>query len=131
MSPQNEESHRLLRLARRDYSAFLALVAAPGVEFAVAAFHAQQAVEKALKAVMSGYGLEYRRTHDLEELASRIADTGVVSVPVSHADLRALTPYGVAFRYDDEITDILSPSNAKQFVDEILSWAQNIIGAAT
>ena len=101
------------------------------MEFAVAAFHAQQTVEKALKAVMSGYGLEYRRTDDLEDLASRIADTGVVPVPVSYADLRALTPYGVAFRYDDEITDILSPSNAKQFIDEILSWAQNIIGVAT
>ena len=46
-----------------------AWLGAPGVAVAVGFFHAQQAVEKALKAVMCLRGLEYRRTHDLEELA--------------------------------------------------------------
>jgi HEPN domain-containing protein len=70
MTPQREEAARLLRLARRDQAALQALLGAPGVGVAVAFFHAQQAAEKALKAVMCLRALEYRRTHDLEELAS-------------------------------------------------------------
>ena len=49
MTPQHEEASRLLRLARRDHAAFDALIAASGVPAAVALFHAQKAVEKALK----------------------------------------------------------------------------------
>ncbi len=49
MTPQREEAERFMRLARRDEAAFLALLASATVDFAVACFHAQQAVEKALK----------------------------------------------------------------------------------
>lgn len=76
MTPQREEAARLLRLAGRDQAAFVALIGAPGVSAAVAFFHAQQAAEKALKAVMCLHALEYRRTHDLEELAGQLADAG-------------------------------------------------------
>jgi HEPN domain-containing protein len=101
MSPQLEEARRLLRLAHRDRTAFAALAAAPEVALAVACFHAQQAVEKALKAVLCLHGVGYRRTHDLEELAGALADIGAV-VPASADDLRRLTPYAVEFRYDEE-----------------------------
>lgn len=43
----------------------------------MACFHVQQAVEKALKAVMFLHGLEFRRTHDLEGLSGTLADAGV------------------------------------------------------
>ena len=76
MTPQREEAQRLLRLARRDQAAMQVLLGAPGVAVAVAFFHAQQAAEKTLKAVMCLEALEYRRTHDLEELAGQLADAG-------------------------------------------------------
>jgi HEPN domain-containing protein len=47
MTPQREEAERYLRLARRDEAAFRALLNSATVDFAVACFHAQQAVEKA------------------------------------------------------------------------------------
>ncbi len=72
MTPQREEAQRLLRLARRDQAAMQVLLGAPGVAVAVAFFHAQQAAEKTLKAVMCLEALEYRRTHDLEELAGQL-----------------------------------------------------------
>lgn len=94
MSPPTEEGQRLLRLARRDEAAFIALLAAPNVAVSVALFHAQQAAENSLKAVMCLRGLEYRRTHDLEELAAQLADVG--HKPTSDvADLQRPTPYAV------------------------------------
>lgn len=122
MTPQHEEGQRLLRLARRDQTAFVALLNAPGVDLAVACFHAQQAAEKALKAVMSVFNLEYRRTHDLEELAAKLTQAGFTP-SVSEADLSRLTPYAVEFRYDDEAIHLLTGPEAGQLVANLLSWA--------
>ena len=76
MTPQREEAARMMRLAMRDQAAFVTLLSAPSVALSLALFHAQQSVEKALKAVMCLRGLEFRHTHDLEELAGQLADTG-------------------------------------------------------
>jgi HEPN domain-containing protein len=68
-----------------------ALLGAPHVAVAVALIHAQQAAEKALKAVMCLQALEYRRTHDLEALAGQLSDAG--SPPcVGETELSLLTP---------------------------------------
>ena len=40
----------------------------------VVGFHAQQAVEKALKAVLVLEGVSFPRTHDLELLAARVRE---------------------------------------------------------
>ena len=85
-------------------------------------FHAQQAAEKALKAVMCLHGLEYRRTHDLEELAGTLADVGSVP-PVGEIELRCLTPYAVEFRYDDETIHLISGDEAGRLIALLLAWA--------
>ncbi len=125
-TPQLEESHRLLRLARRDRAAFLMLANAIDIDSAVACFHAQQAIEKAFKAVMCVRGIEYRRTHDLVELAERLMDYGM-HPPVELQLLGRLTPYAVDFRYDDEPTMPVSTAEAEQVVDAILTWAASVI----
>jgi HEPN domain-containing protein len=51
---ESEEASRLFRAARSDLRALEALAADPEQEHDVIGFHAQQAVEKALKDVMSG-----------------------------------------------------------------------------
>lgn len=89
MSPQNEEASRLLLLAKQDQSA-----CSPGCRRCAdrpRVFHAQQAVEKTLKAAMYLRGLEFQRTHDLEELAGQLADRDHCA-PVSSEDLMRLTP---------------------------------------
>jgi HEPN domain-containing protein len=122
MTPQREEAERYLRLARRDETAFLALLDAPSVDFSVACFHAQQAGEKALKAVMCLHGVEFRRTHDLEALAGQLSDAGCVPA-IAVDDLRRLTPYAVEFRYDDEAIALLDAKSARRIVEEVLFWA--------
>lgn len=129
MTPQHEEGVRLLRLARRDAAAFTALLTVPDIDFPVACFHAQQAVEKAIKAVMHRENLEFRRTHDLEELAAVLEREGI-SVPASMDRLRRLTPYAVEFRYDDEAVDLLSKAEAEDAVKRILAWATDVLNGA-
>lgn len=122
MTPHREEAARLLRLAQRDRAAFRALIAAPDVPVAVALFHAQQAVEKALKSVMCLHGVMFRRTHDLEQLASQLADAGQAA-PVGEADLSRLTPYAVDYRYDDDAPASLSGEQADAIVGLVIAWA--------
>lgn len=122
MTPQHDEALRMLRLARRDHAAFAALIAAPNVPAAVALFHAQQAVEKALKSAMCLYGVAFRRTHDLEQLARQLIDAGQPA-PVEEGDLSRLTPYAVEYRYDDDAPELLSGAQASAIVESVLAWA--------
>lgn len=66
-----------------------------------ACFHAQQAVEKYLKALLALRERPIPRTHDLEELA-RLVGQLAPSPPLSELDLGELTGHGVESRYDVE-----------------------------
>ena len=68
MTPALDEARRLLRLALRDSDTFALLFPLPQATMAALGFHAQQAVEKALKAVCTRQNMEVRRTHDLAAL---------------------------------------------------------------
>lgn len=65
------------------------------------AFHSQQAAEKFVKAYLVRHQVEFRKTHDLEELLNL---TDSVDPSLSHeiASCVWLTPYGVEFRYPGE-----------------------------
>ena len=64
---------------------------------ALACFHAQQAAEKALKAVLIKRGISIRKTHDLEELHRLVGG----DFEPSAEELAPLTPYAVQSRYPD------------------------------
>lgn len=100
MTPALEEAHRLLRLAQRDGATFALLYPIPQASMAALGFHAQQAVEKALKAVCTKQGIEVRRTHDLAALGQSVLSHGT-ALPISVDALRSLNPFAVEFRYDD------------------------------
>jgi len=122
MTAHIEEARRLLRLARRDEAAFQVLMRASEVAAEVALFHAQQASEKALKAMLCLQQIEFRRTHDLEELVGRMADAGC-RPPVDEDVWRRLTPYAVEYRYGDEAPLLLTVDQAVAFVSALLNWA--------
>ena len=63
----------------------------------VVGFHAQQAVEKLLKAVLSHHGLSYGRTHDLGRLVELVESSGLPAPPESDAVV-ALTPWATGLR---------------------------------
>lgn len=92
----------------------------------VLGFHAQQAVEKALKAVLSGAGQAYPRTHNLVMLIELLRSAAIDLPPDAEA-LGNLTPYGVVLRYEDMLVDAPPPADPAEFeavVSRTLSWAQ-------
>lgn len=77
MTASLDEARRFLSLASDDLAAFRTLAATPHIREAIAIFHAQQSVEKSLKAVLFANEVEFRRTHDLYELADRVEHASV------------------------------------------------------
>lgn len=101
MASQRDLAERLLSLAREDGIAARAMLNVGVVTDAIVGFHAQQAVEKALKAFLVWHQLEFPKTHDLSLLLELCAsvDAGLAE---SLADAEELTPYGVDYRYPGE-----------------------------
>lgn len=88
----------LLALAREDLAAAEALDSAERVSDAPVGFHAQQAVEKALKAAIASRDMEFPFTHDLGLLMQLCQDAGL-ELPADLTEVDRLTPYAVAVRY--------------------------------
>ena len=123
MTPALEEAHRLLRLALRDSDTVELLLPLPKATMAAIGFHAQQAAEKALKAVCTLRNIEIRRTHDLAALAQTLVVDGI-TLPVSVDEFRTLNPFAVEYRYDDEITSPMTREELKNIVAKVLAWTQ-------
>ena len=82
-----------LQAAYRHTRTFLVLIEHPDGDQEMFGFHAQQAVENALKAWLSAADLDYRRVHDLQEVADKIFDDPVESTTLAAAQLRLLMEY--------------------------------------
>jgi HEPN domain-containing protein len=115
-----DEAKRLLRIAARDYQTFTILRNHPEAELAPICFDAQQAVEKALKAVLTIKRIDFRRTHDLEELANLLADIDIAS-SFTPREFRRLNPF--ARREHRPITR----DEADQLTQHTLAWATKIV----
>ena len=63
-----------------------------------ACFHAQQAAEKYLKALLTWHQIEFSKTHAIEQLLDLVKDAEPETAS-SLRDAMALTPYGVDIRY--------------------------------
>ena len=93
-----EHAREMVILAQRDLKALQGMLDADTFADEIFGFHAQQAVEKALKAWLTLVGVEYPRTHDLEELLELLEEH---AEPILEAfyDLVDLTDFAVQFRY--------------------------------
>jgi len=93
-----DHARGLLEKARRDLVAAEA-IRATGEAFDMACFHAQQAVEKALKALLALDDVAYPLRHDLGELVALAAPRWPLVREAADA-IFALGPFAVAVRYD-------------------------------
>src|SRR5437899_1804273 len=91
----------LLALAREDAVAASGMVDRAIFTDAIVGFHAQQAIEKAMKAVLEARRVQYPFTHDLVKLLSLLATCGIIC-PVSADDAERFNPFAVHLRYDME-----------------------------
>lgn len=97
---QHEQALLLLKKAEEDIALLDEVIASENISNEIFGFHAQQATEKCLKAMLSEFDVHFSRTHNLRLLMDLLADSGH-SLPSSLADLDHLTPYGTLFRYED------------------------------
>jgi HEPN domain-containing protein len=111
-----------LRHARSD----LALAKAPqpvGVLLEMLCFHAQQAAEKSIKAVLIGQGIVPPRTHDISALLERVQPP--LSIPAEMQEATHLTDYAVLTRYPGG-ADSVTEEQYRQAVasaERVLAWA--------
>jgi len=90
-------------------------------------FHAQQAVEKLIKAWLWALDSEPPYIHDIERLFVRLEEIAG-AVPEEFATLIALTTYAVEFRYSSDIViEELDRQAVLERVDRFAEHVKNIL----
>ena len=98
MPPDLEEIKRWLQKAHRDLAAAKQLLSTEPPPTDIAAFHAQQAVEKLLKAFLMSREIQFEKVHDVGLLLEQCAGCEREFAGLTK-DVIPLSAYAVAFRY--------------------------------
>lgn len=108
---QIEVAELLAAKAAGDLLAAQKLAPDPEINDDPIGFHAQQAVEKALKVALTLQGADFPKPHDLDFLVTLSSKSGV-DLPAEMAEVGWLTPWAAEFRYDDAPLDSLDRERA-------------------
>lgn len=126
-SPQDdlsEASRVLAHKATEDATAVREFAANSEIADSIVGFHAQQAIEKWLKAAMASRGIRYTRTHDIDRLAETLEMDGV-ELPAERDRLDALSQYAVPLRYDQLLdAEPLDRDATVSLVNEVGGWVE-------
>ena len=97
----------------------------PGVYLEDLCFDAQQAAEKAIKAVMIRRDMEFPYVHDLDRLLSLLEEDGEI-VPVAIRQSDELTRYAVVTRYPTVVRPVSEPEyrQAVAIAQAVVTWAE-------
>jgi len=114
-----------LRKAESDLRAAELLLSLDQEDYFAAGFHAQQAAEKFLKALLVWLQIPFPKTHEI----ARLTDLGTQGDPSLRAELQSadmLTPFGVEFRYpSDEVADA---ELAREAVNQAKNVREAVLG---
>jgi len=102
----------------------------PGVYLEDLCFQAQQAAEKALKALLLGWDIPFPYVHDLGQLIT-LLDQGGVRVVGPVREAARLNPYAVAARYPglDEPVTPREYTEALDLARTIVRWVESILAS--
>lgn len=100
MNRSREHARLLVQKSAEDQYVLERLIGDVDAPDAVIGFHAQQAVEKLLKAVLTSRSIRYGRRHDLDHLVDLLEQHGIPMPPQAER-LSRLTPYAVELCYDE------------------------------
>jgi HEPN domain-containing protein len=117
----------LYRKAGEDQALVRVVVDNPEIADAIVGFHAQQAVEKLTKAVLTAHGVEFAHRHDLDYLID-LVETHGIAAPEQLAASEILSAWAVESRYD-EATPALDRQKALELLDPLREWANKEIEA--
>lgn len=132
MSSPAEFALGLLHRARDDAYVVVQLVPDYAAPDWVIGFHAQQAVEKALKAVLASANVVFPRTHNIAMLLTLLRQNGI-QPPKQSIFLERLTPFGVAARYDSELDQSFTLDRAltQTEIIAVLEWSEAVLTGAS
>ena len=122
MKQPHDLAQRYLLMADRDIKTMILLANISESDDEAVGFHAQQAVEKCLKAVLSLHQIPFRKTHDLGELIDLLSDAGKPTPPEAN-EIDFLNPFAVTFRYDLIDLETFDRNQAKFLVENVRNWA--------
>lgn len=131
MSPSPEQveyAELLLRRAKGNLTACRVLADDTEIDDNIVGFHAQQAVEKALKVALVLQGADLPLSHDLNFLVRRVREAGV-EPPEELSDAQWLTPWAAELRYDESIA--LDRPAALVVAESAVSWAESLLAEAS
>jgi HEPN domain-containing protein len=117
-----------LNRARSNLARAKADIRLPHVYLEDLCFDAQQAAEKAIKAVLLSLGVRFPFHHDLSELLELVQKTGK-SIPKSVREAGRLTRFAVVTRYPG-VTEPLARKDYKRAVriaEQVFRWAEKLI----
>ncbi|MCK6539351.1 MAG: HEPN domain-containing protein [Anaerolineales bacterium] len=99
-----------------------------GILFEDLCFNAQQAAEKALKAICLARGMEFPKTHSLVHLMD-ILESGGVHIPQIVREADILTQYAVQSRYPSVVEEITRNEyrEALKLAANVVFWAEKIV----
>jgi HEPN domain-containing protein len=123
------DAHEWLRRARSNFARAATDPAHPDILLEDLCFDAQQAAEKAIKAVLVHRGIRFPKTHAIADLLSLAAENGV-EVPPDVSVATDLTTHAVDSRYPG-VSESVSHEEWIEAVgsaDRVLRWAQVVIG---
>jgi HEPN domain-containing protein len=110
-----------------DYMAAQCLRQAAAPVLDAICFHAQQGVEKYLKAWLQEANIAFRRTHDLEELLDLILPT-MPAWASWQSDFLILTSHAVDFRYPGRSSSADDAEHALKVCEEIRKSIRGNLG---
>ncbi|HEX3363198.1 MAG TPA: HEPN domain-containing protein [Solirubrobacterales bacterium] len=128
--PDDRDRARVLaRKADGDDKAMKLLASNPEIDDESVGFHAQQAIEKRLKAVMAARGFPLKKEHDLGVLLENLAAAGIEAPP--GADwIDELTVYARGLRYEELLdAEPLDREAVVTLVGQVGEWAGRLIDA--
>lgn len=129
-SPELEPSQLAAILARKATEDAVALSEFEGnsnIADSILGFHAQQAIEKWLKAVLADKGIDFEYTHDLRRLIELVEELGI-NFPFITGEIVMYTEFAVPLRYEDLLdAEPLDRRAAVTLVNEVGTWARGAL----
>lgn len=125
MNSHTDYAAVLLRKARDHEYVVRSMSADAAAPHWIVGFHAQQAVETAIKSVLTRQAIEFPAIHNLTVLIE-LLQRHDLALPPKVDELSSLTPFGVALRYDasaGEDEPKLHLGWALAAIDRTLDWA--------
>jgi HEPN domain-containing protein len=125
-----EHALQVLAMAKKDHQALTHMLDAESFSEEIFGFHAQQAIEKTLKAWIAGRGLEYPKSHDVSALVMILEDQGEDLSKFSN--LEDYTIFAVQYRYEayDESEERLDRREVIAVTGSLLTHVEGILNAA-